>query len=146
MSKGNHESDPGISALLRLKNYESPPDEYFEQFSRELREHQRSDALKGSSFSLFLERLLAWLDLLGKPRLAYGVAAAYAVLAIVLVIGLRQNQGANVKTNPFMESSPVSIRPIEPKPVVPVIETVSEAERERIANEKARAAAAAREN
>lgn len=142
MSKGEHEPDPRISALLQLKNYESPFDGYFEKFSLELREHQRSDALKGSSFLLLIERFLAWLDLLGKPRLAYGAAAAYAVLAIVLVIGLRQQQGANVKTNPFMESTPVSIRPGQTKPVVPVIETVSEAERERLAADKARAAAA----
>ncbi len=146
MSKGEHEPDPRISALLKLKNYESPSDGYFEQFSRELREHQRSDALKGSSFSLFLERFLAWLDLLGKPRLAYGAAAAYAVLAIVLVIGLRQQQGGDVKRNPFMESTPVSARPAQPKQVVPVMETLSQAERERLAAEKKASAAATKEN
>lgn len=142
MAKGKHEPDSRISALLRLKKYETPPDEYFETFSLELREYQRSDALKGSSFTLFLERLLAWLDLMGKPRLAYGAAAAYALLVIAVVIGLRSEQGANVKTNPFMEASPISIRPAARQPVVPVIETYSEAERERLAAERARAAGA----
>lgn len=139
MSKGEHEPDPRISALLQLKNYETPSDEYFEQFSRELRDHQRADALKGSSFSLFLERFLAWLDLLGKPRLAYGVAAAYTVMMVVLVIGLRLQQDVHVKKNPFMQSTPVSSRQAQPRLIVPVIEVLSQAERERLAAEKVNA-------
>lgn len=142
MSKGEHKPNPRISALLRLKKYESPSDEYFEQFSKELRDHQRSDALKGSAFTLLLERVLAWLDLLGKPRLAYGAAAAYAVLAVVLVVGLRKQNDAGDNTNPYIDPAPVSVRPVEKQQVVPVLETLSDAERERLAAEKARAEAA----
>ena len=74
-----------IQNLLRLKRYEQPSDEYFEEFVEEFHRRQREDLVKCSARSLFLERLSVWFKELGMARWAYGAGVAYAALMIGFV-------------------------------------------------------------
>ena len=74
-----------IQNLLRLKRYEHPSDEYFEEFVDEFHRRQREDLLKRSARSLFLERLSVWFKELGMAKWAYGAGVAYAALMIGFV-------------------------------------------------------------
>ena len=71
-----------LQKLLRLKRYERPSDEYFEEFVEEFHRRQREDLVKRSARSLFLERLSVWFRELGMAKWAYGAGVAYAALMI----------------------------------------------------------------
>ena len=71
--------------LIALKRYESPSDEYFEEFLEEFHHRQREDVLKRSARSLFMERLSVWFKELGMAKWAYGAGVAYAALMIGFV-------------------------------------------------------------
>ena len=74
-----------LQNLLRLKRYEHPTDEYFEEFLQEFHRRQREDVLKRSARSLFLERFSVWFKELGMAKWAYGAGVAYAALMIGFV-------------------------------------------------------------
>ena len=71
-----------IQKILRLKRYEHPSDEYFEEFVEEFHRRQREDLVKRSARSLFMERLSVWFKELGMARWAYGAGVAYAALMV----------------------------------------------------------------
>jgi hypothetical protein len=71
-----------VQDLLRLKRYEQPSDEYFEEFVDAFHRRQREDLLKCSARSLFVERLSVWLREMGIAKWAYGAGLAYAALMV----------------------------------------------------------------
>jgi hypothetical protein len=71
-----------VRDLLRLKRYEQPSDEYFEDFVGEFHRRQREDLLKRSARSLLAERVSVWLREMGVAKWAYGAGLAYAVLML----------------------------------------------------------------
>ena len=81
MSLVNNESTE-VQDLLRLKRYEQPSDEYFEEFVDEFHRRQREDLVKRSARSLFMERLSVWFKELGMAKWAYGAGVAYAALMV----------------------------------------------------------------
>jgi hypothetical protein len=72
-----------IQKLIRLKRYEQPRDEYFENFLAEFQRRQRSELLQRSARSLFFERLGTYFSEFGKMQwAAAGVAACAAIGAV----------------------------------------------------------------
>jgi len=69
-----------LQKLLRLKNYENPGDEYFENFLGELKQRQREDALKQSALGLLKERVTEWYRELGSMRWAIPAGSCAALL------------------------------------------------------------------
>jgi hypothetical protein len=73
-----------IQTLLRLKKYEQPPAEYFENFLQQFQERQRAELLRRPLWRIALDRFHAFA---GEYTLTqYATSAATA--AIVLVAGL----------------------------------------------------------
>ena len=87
---------PEVQKLLRLKRYEEPSDEYFEEFLDEFHRRQREDLMKTSARSLFMERLTVWFRELGMAKWAYGAGLAYAALMIGFVLWPRGGHEAPV--------------------------------------------------
>jgi hypothetical protein len=86
------ESD--IQRLLRLKRYEQPPPEYFEQFLREFQQRQRAEILREPLWKIAFNRLQALMSEMTFSKFAYAGATA-AVLLIAGVTSFKIINGGN---------------------------------------------------
>lgn len=75
--------DTDVQRLIRLKKYEQPPEGFVDDFLVQFQHRQRSEILRGSSVSLFWERLTAFMF----GRVTPSMALAGAAAAVVLVGG-----------------------------------------------------------
>ena len=75
-----------LEKLIRLKRYEKPPDDYYDEFFSEFQARQRSEMLRQSAHGLFFERVSAWMWGLGNWRWLYAGGAAYAAVMIVVFL------------------------------------------------------------
>jgi hypothetical protein len=69
-----------ITRLLRLKRFEQPPPEYFENFLAEFKDRQRSQLLREPVWRIAWDRLCAFFGEEMPVRVGYGLAST-AVLA-----------------------------------------------------------------
>lgn len=74
-----------IQRLLRLKQYETPGDDFVEDFVTQFRERQRSEILRLSSRDLLWERVNTFFSDLVSPK--WSTAAATAAFAVVAAWG-----------------------------------------------------------
>lgn len=70
-----------ISKLLRLKRYEQPPEDYFENFLAEFQLRQRAEVIHRPFFRIAWDRLCHLLAPPNIPRLAMAGSFAVAVIA-----------------------------------------------------------------
>jgi len=76
-------TDEQLSALLRLKRYEHPPAEYFDQLLRDIHRRQRADILRRPLWKIAVERVQTFF---GEHSMGH---ASYAgAMAAVLVVGI----------------------------------------------------------
>jgi hypothetical protein len=87
-----------LQKLLQLKNYETPGDEYFENFLGEFKQRQREEALKQSTFGLLKERFEDWYRDLGAIKWVVPAGSCAALLAGFFALG----------GNPLTENEPAS--------------------------------------
>lgn len=74
-----------IQRLLRLKRYETPGDDFVEDFVTQFRERQRSELLRQSARGLLWERVNTFFSDLVSPK--WSTAAATACVAVVAAWG-----------------------------------------------------------
>ncbi|MDF1815495.1 MAG: hypothetical protein P1V20_25070 [Verrucomicrobiales bacterium] len=72
--------DDKLQKLLRLKNYETPGEEYFDNFLSDMKQRQRLDAMKLSPASLMKERVVEWYNDMGSAKWAVPAGSFAAVL------------------------------------------------------------------
>lgn len=78
-----------IQRLLRLKQYETPGDDFVEDFVTQFRERQRSEMLRQSARGLLWERVNTFFSDLVSPKWATASAtAAFAVVAAWGTLGV----------------------------------------------------------
>ncbi len=100
-----------LQKLLRLKSYEQPENEYFEDFFREFQSRQRSELLKRSSISLFCERFIMWIKELNIAKLATAGALAYAlVMFLIMAWPARPIEEAPVQIIPVSGYQPLELK------------------------------------
>lgn len=75
-----------ISRLLRLKRYETPPEDYFENFLSEFQLRQRAEVIHRPFLRIAWDRLCSLLAPPPIPRLAFAGSFAAAVIATGLVL------------------------------------------------------------
>jgi hypothetical protein len=73
-----------ISRLLRLKRFEQPPPEYFEDFLREFKHRQRSQLLREPAWRIAWDRLCAFFGEQAPARLGYGLASTAVLMAAAI--------------------------------------------------------------
>jgi hypothetical protein len=76
-----------LQKLLRLKKYETPGEEYFDNLLDELKARQRRDALKQSAVALLAERVSEWYHDLGPAKWAVPAGSFAAVLVTFFALG-----------------------------------------------------------
>ena len=81
--------DNEIARLLRLKRYEQPPPDYFENFLHEFHRRQRDELLRQPLWRICWERAHDFLFRLDVRSLASYPAAVAAVLVCAAVISLK---------------------------------------------------------
>ena len=72
-----------LQRLLRLKRYEVPPPDYFEDFLIEFHQRQRAELLKRPLWRLAMDRIEGALPTFSPSRYAYAGACATAIAATV---------------------------------------------------------------
>ena len=70
-----------ISKLLRLKRFEQPPPEYFDNFLRDFQDRQRAQLLREPVWRIAWDRLTAFFGEQMPVRLGYGFASAMVLVA-----------------------------------------------------------------
>ncbi len=87
-----------IQRLLRLKQYETPGDDFVESFVTQLHQRQRSEMLRQSARGLLWERVNTFFSDLVSPKwVTAGATAAFAVFAAWGTLGL---VGSGSRTGP----------------------------------------------
>ncbi len=124
MNPGPNPSEIEISMqkLLRLKRYEQPPAEYYEEFLREFHHRQRAELLKPSLSTLLLERFASWSSEFRVPAFAYAGATA---LAVVASVSIWINTSSPSSSQPsyavsYSQGSPFSQTPVTIQKMQPV--------------------------
>ena len=84
--------DKEIAALLRLKRYEQPPPEYFDNFLHEFHRRQRDELLRRPLWRICLERAHDFMLRLNVPALGSYPAAVTAALVCAAIISLKVYQ------------------------------------------------------
>ncbi|MEI8293132.1 MAG: hypothetical protein WCG66_03970 [bacterium] len=74
-----------ISKLLRLKRYEQPSEEYFQNFLLEFQNRQRSEVIHRPLLQIAWDRCSSLFDLVSMPRLVMASSFAAAVIAAAFV-------------------------------------------------------------
>jgi len=74
-----------ISKLLRLKRYELPHPEYFEDFLQEFQARQRAEVLRLPLWEIVWDRIASFAPSFQVPRLAYATIVAMTVAASAMI-------------------------------------------------------------
>ena len=80
------DEDLNVSKLLRLKRYEQPPPEYFDDFLREFQRRQRVEALRQPSWAALWERITSIAPTFRVPQFAYAAILILAGGASALIL------------------------------------------------------------
>ena len=93
-----------ISKLLRLKRYEQPPEDYFENFLAEFQLRQRAEVIHRPFYRIAWDRLCHLLAPPNIPRLAMAGSFAVAVIASTSVLTWSDSE-----TEEFVPSAAASL-------------------------------------
>ncbi len=100
--------------IIKLKRYEQPPREYFDNFLKEFHYRQRAELLKPSLTALILERFSAFLEECRVPGMAYAGATLVAVIAgIAILKEVPQTTPQHSYTTSYSQP-PVTIEKVQP--------------------------------
>jgi len=77
-----------LSALLRIKRFEQPPPQYFDQLLKDLHQRQRTELLRRSLWKIAAERVQTFFSEHSMGHLAYAGALASVLIVGVASIGL----------------------------------------------------------
>lgn len=89
-----------VQRLIRLKKYETPGEEYFQNFSESFKERQRSEMLRRSSTEIFVERVQVWFEETHSAKWLVPAGAAAAIAAGMLVnLPVEENASAPIAEN-----------------------------------------------
>jgi hypothetical protein len=77
-----------LSALLRLKRYEQPPDHYFDRLLEDIHRRQRADLVRLPLWKIAMERVQTFFSEHSMSRVTYAGALASVMIVGVTAIGL----------------------------------------------------------
>jgi hypothetical protein len=105
-----------IQKLIRLKRYEQPPEDYFEDFLLEFQRRQRAEMLQRPAWQIMWERANLWLEGFRVPAFAY---ASILVTALGITGFMMNSQSGvtaaianNSSSNPAAAANVASTGPV----------------------------------
>jgi hypothetical protein len=107
-------TDEQLSALLRLKRYERPPDGYFDKLLTDIHRRQRAELLRRPLWQIALDRIQTFFGERSLGNFAYGGAMAAVALCGAGLMGLFTT--AKTGSGPAA-SALAEVRMAEPAPV-----------------------------
>ncbi|MFZ9920933.1 MAG: hypothetical protein ACO3GO_06015 [Terrimicrobiaceae bacterium] len=116
-----------ISKLLRLKRYEQPPPEYFENFLAEFQLRQRAEVIHRPFFQIAWDRLCRFLTPPSMPRLAMAGSFAVAVIATGSVLTWSDSETEGL-TPTLTQQAPAPSSPSQATKSSPAVQYVLPAE------------------
>ena len=78
------EDHEDISKLLRLKRFEQPPPEYYEDFLQQFKDRQRSELLREPAWRIAWDRLCAFFGEQLPARIGYSLATSGVLVAAAI--------------------------------------------------------------
>ena len=105
-------TDEQLSALLRLKRHEQPPEGYFDGLLRDIQRRQRTELLRRPLWKIAAERMQTFFGEHSMGHLSYAGAMAAVLVVGVAAIGL-MTPGGNSGTAP----GGTVAKAVEPAPV-----------------------------
>ena len=111
-----------IQKLIRLKRYEQPPEDYFEDFLLDFQRRQRSEMLQRPVWQIAWERANLWLEGFRVPVIAYASILVAALGATGLMV---TSQSGAPSRNVAAASAPANVA--STSPAVGSVATVSTA-------------------
>jgi hypothetical protein len=82
-----------LSALLRLKRFEQPPPQYFDQLLKDIHQRQRAELLRRPLWKIAAERVQTFFSEHSMGHLSYAGALASVLIVGVAAIGLMTSGG-----------------------------------------------------
>lgn len=83
-----------ISKLLRQKQFEQPPQEYFDKFLRDFRRRQRAELIHRSTWEILWDRISSIAPSFRVPQVAYATIAVVAASASTFILTRQPETGA----------------------------------------------------
>ncbi len=111
-----------IQKLIRLKRYEQPPEDYFDDFLYEFQRRQRAEMLQRPVWQIAWERANLWLEGFRVPAMAYASILAVAVGITGVMIGSQGDgsTGTVAASTPALNvASSSPINPVLPASTAP---------------------------
>ncbi len=96
------DNEDSITKLLRLKRYEQPPEDYFQNFLAEFQARQRSEVIHRPLLRIAWDRFSSMFVMPPVPRLVMASSFAAAVFAAVFVMNWADD---DTPSNPTLTSS-----------------------------------------
>ena len=101
-----------LSALLRLKRYEQPPPQYFDQLLRDIQRRQRSELLHRPLWKIAAERVQTFFSEHSMGHLSYAGAMAAVLIVGVGAIGLMIPGGGSGPATPVIAAAENKTAPV----------------------------------
>lgn len=105
-----------LQKLLRLKRFEAPPPEYFENFLQDFQARQRREIVKLPLWRIVWDRMSASLAPVEVPQLGYAAACAVALFAAVVTskqILSTPTPAPALATTSVRTSLPTNVQPVQ---------------------------------
>jgi hypothetical protein len=96
-----------IQKLIRLKRYEQPPEDYFEDFLLDFQRHQRAEMLQRPVWQIAWERANLWLEGFRVPAIAYASILVAALGATGLM--MTSQGGSSAAGNAIAANAPSAV-------------------------------------
>ena len=105
-----------IQKLIRLKRYEQPREDYFEDFLLDFQRRQRAEMIQRPIWQIAWERANLWLESFRVPAMAY----ASILVTAVGITGIIVNSQSKSITPSVAVTSPASVNVTSSPPITPI--------------------------
>lgn len=114
MIEDQQQTNPQLSALLRLKRFEQPPPGYYEKLLQDIHRRQRAELIRRPLWAIAVERVQTFFSVYSPSQLSYAGATAAVVLTGVTLMGVMSGgRGGVTSPRAMAQASKDTARPVD---------------------------------
>ena len=116
MIEEQQQTNPQLSALLRLKRFEQPPPGYYDKLLQDIHRRQRAELIRRPLWAIAMERIQTFFSEYSPGQLSYAGATAAVILTGATLMGVMSGGKGGVSSHGLMAkaaketASPVDLR------------------------------------